>query len=136
MFPYADYEFYQTKMQGELDELTFRSEVMEASVFLRYLTMGRSDQKQPEALQYAACAIADMYAKEKKKDESGKSRKKSENTDGYSVSYVTDRQDGESLEELMARKALLIARMYLIGTGLLSRKVGCGHGHKCGYHDL
>ncbi len=136
MFPYADYEFYKNKAHGKLDKGCFEEEVLAASFFLRYLTLGKSDAKQPEELQYAACAIADMYAKEKKKADSGDTRKKAENIDGYSVTYAAEQKDGETLEDLLSRKASQLARRYLIRTGLLNRKVGCGHVHECGYHNL
>lgn len=132
MFPYADYEFYTGKAHGKLERDRFEEEVLEASFFLRYLTFGRSDRAQPEELKYAACAVADMYAKEKQKADAGKAGKKSENTDGYSVSYVSEQKDGETLEDLLSRKATQAAKRYLAGTGLLNRKVGCGHDHKCG----
>lgn len=125
MFPYADYEFYTEKAKGKLEKEVFEAEVLEASFFLRYLTLGKSDWLQPEALSYAACAIADMYVTEKYKIASGKGRKKSENNDGYSVSFVTELNEGETAEELLTRKAGRIARQYLTGTGLLNRKVGC-----------
>ncbi|MEY8283221.1 hypothetical protein AALA13_05220 [Lachnospiraceae bacterium 50-23] len=125
MFPYADYEFYTTKANGELEKGVFESEILEASFFLRYLTLGKSDRNPSKALSYAACAIADMYAAEKRKITSGERQKKSENNDGYSVSFVTELKDGESTEELLARKARQIARQYLACTDLLSRKVGC-----------
>lgn len=131
MFPYANYDFYKSKVNGTLEEALFNAEVLEASFFLRYLTMGKSDITQPEELQYCACAIADMYHSEKQKATSGNGRKKSENTDGYSVSYAVEIKDGELLEELLSRKASDIAKKYLFNTGLLNRKVGCGHAHKC-----
>lgn len=136
MFPYADYEFYTEKAYGKQEKDSFEKEVLEASFFLRYLTLGKSDKVQPEALQYAACSIADMYAEQKQKSASGEMGKKSENTDGYSVSYINEMKDGETLETLLNGKALQIARKYLMGTGLLSRKVGCSHADKCGCDDL
>lgn len=136
MFPYADYDFYVSEAHGNLDETTFGAQILEASTFLRYLTMGKSDKEQPEALQYAACAIADMYAKEKKKRQSGEAEMKSENNDGYSVTYALERTEGESFETFLFRKAADIARMYLLPTGLLNRKVSCRHDHKCRYHNL
>ena len=136
MFPYADYEFYVTKMQGKLDRDNFENEVLEASFYLRYLTFGQSDSVQPEELQYAACAIADMYAKEKSQLLSGEARRKSENNDGYSVTFVSELKEGEAPEDLLARKASQIARKYLIRTGLLGRKVGGMYDNQCGYHSL
>ena len=136
MFPYADYEFYIGKAHGSLERNQFEKEVLEASFFLRYLTAGKSDNIQPDALQYAVCSIVDMYAEQKQKAASGKAGKKSENTDGYSVSYISEMKDGEPFEDFLSRKAMQIARKYLAGTGLLDRKVGCRHAHKCGCDGL
>lgn len=136
MFPYADYEFYVEKAYGKLDRDIFEREVLEASFYLRYLTLGKSDVVQPEELQYAACAVAEMYVQEKNHLTSGEALKKSENNDGYSVMFVTELKDGEAAEELLARKASQIARKYLIGTGLLSRKVQCVYDNQCRYHTL
>ena len=128
MFPYADYKFYKENTNGKLDEKSFKQEITEASYFLQYITLGKSDKSDVDNLKYAACAIAEMYAKEKAWYDSGASRTKSENTDGYSVTYTTELKDGEVLEDLLARKAHQIARKYLAMTGLLNRKVqrvGC-----------
>ncbi len=131
MFPYADYEFYTGKAHGKLERDRFEEEVLEASFFLRYLTFGKSERVQPEELKYAVCAVAEMYAKEKQKADAGGGGKKSESVDGYSVSYAVEQKEGETLEDLLNRKASQIAKKYLAGTGLLSRKVGCGYDHQC-----
>lgn len=136
MFPYADYEFYTENAHGKLERDCFEKEVLEASFFLRYITQGKSDKVQPEALQYAACSIADMYAEQKQKAASGMMQKKSENTDGYSVSYVSEMKEGETIETLLNTKAFQISKKCLTGTGLMDRKVGCGHAYQCGCHDL
>lgn len=132
MFPYADYEFYTEKVHGKLEKDRFEEELLEASFFLRYLTFGKSDRVQPEELQYAVCAVADMYAKERQKADVGEVGKKSESIDGYSVSYVNEQKDGETLDDLLNRKASQIAKRYLVGSGLLNRKVGYGHDHQWG----
>lgn len=131
MFPYANYEFYTCKANGTASVDQFNANVNEASFFLQRLTLGKSDLEQPEALQFATCAIVDMYIEEKAKETSGNGKKKSETTDGYSVSYAIETKDGELLDELLDRKALNIARKYLTTTGLLNRRVGCGHAHEC-----
>ena len=131
MFPYADYQFYTNKAHGKLEKESFEKEVLAASFFLRYATLGRSDRIQPEPLRYAACAIADMYAEQKQKAASGGMGKKSESTDGYSVSYASEIKEGENLEAFLDRKAMQIAGKYLSGTGLLERKVGYRHAHEC-----
>lgn len=123
MFPYADYKFYKENVSRKLDERTFQEEISKASYFLQYITLGKSDKSDVDNLKYAACAIAEMYAEEKAQYNTGASRIKSENTDGYSVTYATGLKDGEVLEDLLARKANQIARKYLATTGLLSREV-------------
>lgn len=123
MFPYADYEFYTNKANGKLEKEAFEKEVTEASFFLRYFTFGKSDTSSLEELKYAVCAIADMYADEKKRYKSGASAVKSENTDGYTVTYASEIKDGESLDDLLSRKGVGIARKYLATTGLLNRRV-------------
>ena len=123
MFPYADYEFYKNKAGGSLEKREFDTEVAEASIFLRYITLGKSDNSDLEELKYAACAIADMYADTKEKYNAGIPAVKSENTDGYMVTYASEMKDGESLDDLLSKKAVGIARKYLAVTGLLNRKV-------------
>ena len=61
---------------------------------------------------------------------------KSENNDGYSVSYAVEQADGETEETYLRKKAYDAAYLYLLPTGLLNRKVGCCHDHKCGRDHL
>ena len=130
---YADYEFYVTEYRGNEGEIeNFERAIVHASQYIRHVTLGKSDNYSGEELKYASCALVDAYLSAYKLsgDEDAAGQKKSENTDGYSVSYVTETIDGESSEELFKRKAYPIARQWLLGTGLLSRRVGCPHGHE------
>ena len=61
---------------------------------------------------------------------------RSENNDGYSVSYVVEQTDGQTAEEAVRRKAYDAVYMYLLPTGWLNRKVRCHNDHKCGYYGL
>lgn len=56
---------------------------------------------------------------------------KSENNDGYSVSYAVEQADGQTVEELIRKKAYEAASTYLLPTGWLSRKVGCCCVNEC-----
>lgn len=129
---YADYQFYIEKYCGAQDEKAFDMSIIHASQYIRHITLGKSDNYDGEELKYASCALVDVYLSACKlsgeKDSCG--QKKSENTDGYSVSYVTQTVDGETSEELFKRKAYPIVRQWLLGTGLLSRRVGCPHAHE------
>lgn len=51
--------------------------------------------------------------------------KKSETTDGYSVTYVTEVSDGTDWTALLGQKMYQICRRYLLHTGLLSRSLKC-----------
>lgn len=121
MFPYADFDFYINRAHGKLGQEAFEEYILKASFFLRYITLGKTDRVERDEVSYAACSIADMYAEEISKMKSG--ILKSENNDGYSVTYVTELKEGESQESLLSGKAYQIARRYLLITGLLNRKV-------------
>ena len=51
--------------------------------------------------------------------------KKSETTDGNSVTYVTEVSDGIDRTELLGQKMYRICGRYLLNTGLLSRSLKC-----------
>ena len=81
------------------------------------------------AVKDAVCAVADVYHSCEKKKEAG--AVKSENNDGYSVSYAVEQMDGQTIEELIGKKAYKAASTYLLPTGWLSRKVGCCCVNEC-----
>lgn len=121
---YAEYAFYESEYGGRrMSSDAFSSAVLQASQYLRYVTLGRSEQYEGEELQYAACAIAEVYHAVFGEEEEKTGDKKSETTDGYSVSYVVQGKDGETKETLFRRKAYECARTWLAGTGLLKRSV-------------
>ena len=124
MKTYADYEFYATEYRGTNEEDKFECAIIHASQYIRHVTFGRSDNSTCEELKYASCALVDAYISAYNLDgENAAGQKKSENTDGYSVSYVVQATDGESSEELFERKASKIVRKWLLKTGLLNRRV-------------
>lgn len=135
---YADYQFYADTYKGKMNEADFNQAIIHASQYIRYVTLGRSDNYNGNELKYASCTLADAYISAYKLSGGNNStgQKKSENTDGYSVSYVTQTKDGESAEELFKRKAYPLVRQWLATTGLLSRKVGCNHDHEYGLYTL
>lgn len=132
MKTYADYQFYVSEYNGALDESEFDQAIIHASQYIRYATLGRSDDYEGNELKYASCALVDAYVSAYKLSGGlgSAGQKKSENNDGYSVTYVTQTIDGESAEELFKRKAYPLVRQWLLGTGLLNRRVGCIHDHK------
>lgn len=125
---YADYGFYVEQYKGSIiDAENFEEAILSASQYIRYLTLNRSDSYLGEEVKYAACAVADVYhAVYSSSSIAGMGGSvKSENNDGYSVSYVVEGNDGETKEQLFRRKAYEAMRKWLICTGLLNRKVEC-----------
>ena len=88
----------------------------------------------------AVCAAADVYyAAEQEREQRAEGKAglvQSENNDGYSVSYAVEQTDGQTAEEVVRRKAYNAVSMYLLPTGWLRRKVGCGHAHECRHNNL
>ena len=119
---YANYEFYSDDYSGvKIEPDDFSAAALHATQYIKYITLGRSDSYDGDELKYATCEIAEVYA-ELFALRSG-NEIKSENTDGYSVSYVTQGKDGESREDLFRRRAYAIANKWLSLTGLLYRGI-------------
>lgn len=133
---YADYSFYVDEYHGKMDEADFQRHILAASQYIKYLTKGRSDEYDGgDEVKYAACESADVLYSVSLAF-SGQGQKKSENTDGYSVSYVTQGKDGETSEELSNRKMNEVIRKWLLPTGLLYAGARCGHVNQYRYHNL
>lgn len=125
MKKYADYTFYTNEYHGKITDEQFEAAIVPASAYIKRATLGRSEGSDCEELKYAACAVCDAYASVYlSSDETGGKAVKSENTDGYSVSYALEAPEGTSTENLFMTKASQRMKMYLAGTDLLSRKVG------------
>lgn len=121
MEPYVDYEFYAESYRGELSESEFQNAVIKATAHVRRITFGRADScVYGDEVKLATCAVCDVIAAEEKKQAANNGMHiSSENTDGYSVSYVSELESGESAEELLNRKAYKAAEVFLSPTGLL-----------------
>ena len=136
MKEYSDYIFYENVYHGNMDKEDFERNIQSASQYIRCMTHGRSDEYEGDELKYAACEAADILYLAYQKELEGSGEKRSENTDGYSVSYVTQAKDGETSEELAGRKVTGAIRKWLLPTGLLYAGVRCGHAYKCRNHNL
>ena len=126
MVSYIDLEYYQnffSDMSVPYD--SFDRIAREASLFVREITFNRIDEENiTEEVKDAVCAVCEVIYKEEKELENTNGREiKSENTDGYSVTYVTEQQDGVSRQDILWNKKYQAARSYLLHTGLLNR--GC-----------
>lgn len=135
---YVTYRYYADEYGGKLIEEK-RFSVMErrAKAYIRQLTYVRGDifALENDTVKDAVCAAAEVYYQyETNRKTAGTI--KSENTDGYSVTYVTEQTDGKTAEEVLKKKAYDAVYPYLLTTGWLSRKVGTYHDHKCRCNDL
>ena len=121
--PFVEYLFYAGQAGGKLPEEEFSRLIGRACAYVQYMTLGKG-RGDTDGEKLAACAVADVYACAERERERGTGAVKSENNDGYSVSYVTEQKDGESREEALSRKAYQAARPFLLPTGLLYRGIG------------
>lgn len=133
---YVDYAYYSQEYGGDIPEKEYPAAERKAEAYIRKLTYVRGDIFAVEntVVKNAVCAVSDVYFIWEK-NESEKTVK-SENNDGYSVTYVTEQTDGQTTEELLQKKAYAAASMYLLPTGWLFRKVGCVHVDECDDYDL
>lgn len=130
---YLSYDEYRQDFGGGLSEAEYNKAAAEAEAVVTYYTYLRGDifaDERPRtvsALKQALAKSVDIVAAQSAAEASGQSDIKSESNDGYSVSRVVERKDGETSEDIRRRKIYSVMRTYLLPTGWLSRKVNmCG----------
>lgn len=118
---YVDFNYYSNTFRGTdiKDENEFIKAEKKASLLVNLLTKHRvSVMKEiPDEVKDAVCAAAEIYGSEYGKVHAGV---KSENTDGYSVTYT----DAVAEDSAADKKAAEEIRKYLRFTGLLYRGYG------------
>lgn len=114
----VDYYFYTDMFKGTvIPESTFDRKIIESEAFINKITFGRIHKcdLRPDdlkAVKFAICAVAEaVYNSDKHRDV------KSENNDGYSVTYA---DNSESSRRLRMTEA---ADLYLADTTLRNRMV-------------
>lgn len=122
---YADYAFYKDTYKGKLSEEKFNTLVIQASQYIRYATMERSDSYEGDELKYAVCEVTEIYGQ----FESNTNGRivQGESNDGYSITYAAEGASGELSEQVRDRKSYQALKKWIAWTGLLSRKVRCVH---------
>lgn len=122
MNSYVNYQYYAEEYRGDLEEREFDKASLKATAHVRRITFGRADFcAEDDEVKLATCAVCDIIAEDKQRREANNGMNiASENTDGYSVSYIAEQAVGESTEELLNRKIYDAAKVYLAPTGLLS----------------
>ena len=117
---YADHFYYLSEYGGELIPLEkFAKAEKKAEAYIRHLTYMHGDifACENDTVKDAVCAVAEIYYSCDLKNQQGNGSVKSENTDGYSVTYVNEQVDGETAEAVASRKAYEVARTYLLPLG-------------------
>lgn len=117
---YADYEYYTSTYKGNLPKEEFEKSIMKASAYVRRITFGRADDNtEMDEVKIATCAVCELLVNDEKARSKHLGRAvTSENTDGYSVSYESG-GNGETADDLLARKIFNTLELYLMPTGLL-----------------
>lgn len=117
---YADYEYYTSTYKGNLPKEEFEKSIMKASAYVRRITFGRADDNtEMDEVKIVTCAVCELLVNDEKARSKHLGRAvTSENTDGYSVSYESG-GNGETADDLLARKIFNTLELYLMPTGLL-----------------
>lgn len=120
----VDYKYYIEDFGGEKisTESAFKKTRDLADVYMDDFTSGRaeSDTENEHRIKSCLCEMCDVIYNLTVND--GKIVK-SENTDGYSASYVTECVDGQDANKVLESKLYRIAKTYLGNTGLLYRGI-------------
>lgn len=122
---YVDFAYYVEIYDGSLiPEKLFPRTEKKAERYLDTFTFGRLKDMDLESVNNLKDCICDMAEVIYMKLYQGNTKeKKSEDTDGYSVSYVTEGKDGEDAETVLKRKLYSIAEVYFSVFGLLDFSV-------------
>lgn len=116
----VDYQYYIEDFGGEKisTESAFKKTRDLAETYMDDFTFGRvkNDVENEHRIKSCLCEMCDVIYNLTAND--GKIVK-SENTDGYSVTYVTERIDGQDAEKVLENKLYRIVKVYLGNTGLL-----------------
>lgn len=120
------FEYYIGNYGGETipTEKAFKRASAKAALYIEYFSCRAIDEGDLEKFPSLAACICQMAELLYKVDNNNESKElKSESTDGYSVTYVTEGADGEIANNVLERKLYAIAKIYLANTGLLY--LGC-----------
>ena len=132
---YTTYEFYTETYGGSMSEADFTLYEKRAEAQIRYLTMLKGNIFQaitPEDTDYetvcmAVRAAAEAVGSSTKQAEGGSTAAgtiKSETTDGYSVTYVTETENSsKTAEEKLLVKINNVIRPYLLPIGWMGTVV-------------
>lgn len=123
---YVSYEFYSRTFGDTIPEADFPRAEAKAEALISYLTFVNGDifAKEDDSVKLAVCAAAEtVYYQRDTGGSPGASSGsvKSVNNDGYSVTFSTEKSDGQTAEAFLVKKVSDAVRVYLLPTGWLSR---------------
>ncbi len=122
----VDYEYYRNTYEGTLTESEFNQKNKEAQALVSQVTMRRIENlddnqlKLLERVKYAICSLVDKMV-EIDKDEA-KNSIASETVGPHSISFANKKRRTEEQKFFEYNRAI---SLYLSGTGLLYRGLGC-----------
>lgn len=122
---YADYAYYTNTYKGtSISQDAFAALSRRASAFIDRLTYNRLNNGYAvtDAVKMAVCAVVDVLKEyeDARQEALTAAGVKSENTDGYSISY----QNADDIRATVESAMLEAAQPYLIYTGLMDRSIG------------
>ena len=106
---YVSYDFYKQTFGDTIPEADFSKVEAKAEVVIGYLTYINGDifAKEDNRVKLAVCAAAEVVHYHNNQASANGNQAagvKSETNDGYSVTYITEGQDGQTAEELLRKK--------------------------------
>ena len=122
---FVDFEYYKNKFKGSLQEDEFNQLAREASAIVNRLTMRRINaalQGQPyeKDVKDCTCAVAEKIEEMQRKEEAAKIA--SETIGPHSVTFRNEAKTTEAEKQIEYKR---VVEIYLFGTGLLYRGLGC-----------
>lgn len=117
----VDYGFYAETYCGTIipDKNALKQPIIKANSHLNQYMHKEPDETNLEMVKLCLCEVAELiYQDDAMRQEHGGKLIQSENTDGYSVAYVSP-EGGEDGISQTDREIYGVIRRYLSGTGLL-----------------
>ena len=123
---FVDFEYYKAKFKGSLQEDEFNQLAREASAIVNRLTMRRINadalQGQPyeKDVKDCTCAVVEKIEEMQRKEAAAKIA--SETIGPHSVTFRNEAKTTEAEKQIEYKR---LVEIYLFGTGLLYRGLGC-----------
>lgn len=123
---YVPYHFFAENFGEMIPESEYPRIEAHAEAVIRHLTFHNGDifAEENDDVKKAVCAAAEVIYQQTSKGAgtiTGAGSVKSVNNDGYSVSFATEKTDGQTSEVFLQRKVYDAISVYLTHTGWLCR---------------